>query len=236
MRVYLKTSSERLTYWRTLLSGWRQKVHCISGEENLIQDNGQVPSDIIVLIDAYGLNEFTLNRELRFYSYCYSVVVDYEGKWAGYLIRESENFKVSDYMCDGISEKCLSELVHRCFTRKFKQHINHSEKVYITIWNNGEKFFINSKDIYMLEGFGAYTRIHSKDQEYIVSKTLKNLLLTLPNCFIRTHRSFAVHLGHINSMKGDYVMLQNGQSARASKQGKKNLFVRLENEKYAIAQ
>lgn len=239
MKILLKSTDKRIRYWRSMLSDWPQRVQieCILNNAINAQQSYRIghPGNL-VLLDSYGLDESTLRRELHNNRDSYLVVVDHESKWASYLIREWENFRVRDYVSQNLSENCLSEILSRCCSYQVRQIINKTEQIFLTIWNKGEKLFVNTKDIFLLEGCGAYTRIYAQGQEFVVSKTLKSLMETLPDCFIRTHRSFAIHLEYINSMRGDYVVLNNGQSVRASKQGKKNLFTRLDSLKYAIAQ
>ncbi len=71
-----------------------------------------------------------------------------------------------------------------------------------------------------VSGFGSYTRIHTDAKIYIVSKTIKKILEMLPNQFIRTHRSFAVHQKQLRSLMGNKVLLHNGEQVKVSKSGR----------------
>jgi DNA-binding LytR/AlgR family response regulator len=90
----------------------------------------------------------------------------------------------------------------------------------LVIKDKGAQIYIETTSIKLLEGFGSYTRIHTADKVYIVSKTIKKILELLPNQFIRTHRSFAVHQKQVRSLMGNTLLLQNGESVKVSKAGR----------------
>jgi DNA-binding LytR/AlgR family response regulator len=67
---------------------------------------------------------------------------------------------------------------------------------------------ISIKDIYYIEAERNYCRIFSKDREFLLVMTLKDIDEKLPlNHFIRIHRSYIVNLSHIDEVAGSYVLV-----------------------------
>jgi DNA-binding LytR/AlgR family response regulator len=95
-----------------------------------------------------------------------------------------------------------------------------SNETNLIIKEKGLHFNIETRSIKLLEGYGSYTHIHTADKVYIVSKTIKKLFELLPNQFIRTHRSFAVHQKQVRSLSGNSLLLHNGEYVKVSKAGR----------------
>jgi DNA-binding LytR/AlgR family response regulator len=72
--------------------------------------------------------------------------------------------------------------------------------------NNINRVFVN--DILYLEALTNYTKVVTADRKYITLKNLKNLLEDLPrDKFLRVHRSYAVAVNKITSVrKGDVLL------------------------------
>lgn len=82
----------------------------------------------------------------------------------------------------------------------------------------GEQIVISSEDIIYLEGSGKYCNIRTIDNTVQSSKTLSGVLELLPqHCFFRTHKSYAINLYCIVSIKNDFITLNNGEKAKISR-------------------
>jgi len=67
---------------------------------------------------------------------------------------------------------------------------------------------ISIKDIYYIEAERNYCRIFSKDREFLLVMTLKDIDEKLPiEHFIRIHRSFIVNLSHIDEVASSHVLV-----------------------------
>jgi len=67
---------------------------------------------------------------------------------------------------------------------------------------------ISIKDIYYIEAERNYCRIFSKDKEFLLVMTLKDIDKKLPlEHFIRIHRSFIVNLSHIDEVASSHVLV-----------------------------
>ena len=67
---------------------------------------------------------------------------------------------------------------------------------------------ISIRDIYYIEAERNYCRIFSKDREFLLVMTLKDIDEKLPvEHFIRVHRSFIVNLSHIDEVANSHVLV-----------------------------
>jgi DNA-binding LytR/AlgR family response regulator len=86
---------------------------------------------------------------------------------------------------------------------------------------------INLEEILRLEALDNYTLLYTRDNKFIISSFLKDLLMRMPSdCFIRVHRSHAVHLNAISSMEDNLIYI-HGQAVPVSKSYREELLQRL---------
>lgn len=93
----------------------------------------------------------------------------------------------------------------------------------LIIRDGGNSVIIHIQDILFIEASGAYSKIHTAERSYLVSKTLKVLTPMLPEHFYRLHRSFLVPGFQIESFKGNTANLKTGHQIGLSKSGRKLL-------------
>ncbi|RQO40426.1 LytTR family transcriptional regulator [Chryseobacterium sp. KBW03] len=63
------------------------------------------------------------------------------------------------------------------------------------------------KDINVIKGLGNYVEIHTIDHKrFIYYKTLKDLIETLPDEFMRVHNSYIVNLTNIASFEDNQLI------------------------------
>ncbi len=88
----------------------------------------------------------------------------------------------------------------------------------IVVVDEGERKTINSENILYLEGDGKYCIIRTTDNVVRSSKTLAKVQQELPqHCFYRIHRSYVVNMYCISSVKGNEILLINGEKALISR-------------------
>ncbi len=91
---------------------------------------------------------------------------------------------------------------------------------------------IDSAAIQSLESDGNYVHVHTANKDYLVRRTLQDILLQLgEERFVRIHKSSAVNLGDIDALaplfKGDYeIRLRSGKCLRLSRRYAAGLFAR----------
>ena len=84
-----------------------------------------------------------------------------------------------------------------------------------------------------LEADDNYVRVHSRTRQYLLRRTLTDLLAQLgEHRFVRLHKSLAANLAEIQTLtplfKGDYeVQLRSGQRLRLSRRYKDTVFARM---------
>ena len=98
----------------------------------------------------------------------------------------------------------------------------------------GEKLqLIDTATIDWLEADDNYVDVHTGAREYLLRRTLQDLLEQLGGeRFVRIHKSAAVSVAAIESLsplfKGDYELtLRTGHSLRVSRRFKEELFARM---------
>lgn len=87
---------------------------------------------------------------------------------------------------------------------------------------------VDIKDILYIEAERNYCRIHSKDKEYLLVMTLKDMDEKLPQQhFIRVHRSFIVNLSQIDEVATSHIVIDK-KAIPVSKTLKEELLNRLQ--------
>jgi DNA-binding LytR/AlgR family response regulator len=227
IKICLITLEPNTSKWKQFSLDYSQPIsifndcHVIDCEREISQNK-----KALILLDTDNMPEELITMYLKQFNSSYLVIIDPLHIWASLIIRNQNDFQVNDYVQKIENAADLESCIERC--RKSLE-IDQTDMVvgeYFVVKDRGESTFINLNNITVLEGLGAYTKVHSVNKQYIVSKNLKKLLEQLPKCFIRTHRSFAVHIKHINSLSGNQVLLHNGETVKASKSGKKILISR----------
>lgn len=150
--------------------------------------------------------------------YAYYVIIDSSYENAQNCLRMARALNIRDYITTPINSSAIKDCIDRYYDlmaiRKKATENN------LVIKEKGLHVYIETHSIKLLEGYGSYTRIHTADKIYIVSKTIKKILELLPNQFIRTHRSFAVHQKQLRSLMGNTLLLHNGEQVKVSKSGR----------------
>lgn len=82
----------------------------------------------------------------------------------------------------------------------------------LTVIKAGSKnYTVNFQDILFIETFANNITIHIKNQNSItVYATLKSFLQTLPPCFLRCHKCYAINMNHVTSYEPHQFVLFSG--------------------------
>jgi DNA-binding LytR/AlgR family response regulator len=101
-----------------------------------------------------------------------------------------------------------------------------SDSIFVRHHNTMVK--VDIKDILYIEAERNYCRIYSKNKEYLLVMTLKNIAKKLPpKHFLRVHRSFIVNLSQINEIATNHIVIQK-KAIPISKSLKDELLNRLQ--------
>lgn len=185
------------------------------------------PYDGMVFLDATCLDGPSLIRLSKQIHSAYQVVVDPTGSLAAFIIQNQNELFVHDYISELFGEKQLKACLERFKFRIGGIALNTTYGNYVVLSDKGNRVFVNIDEINYIEGFGAYTKVFTSNKVHVVSKTLQKFLNLLPNCFVRTHRSYAVHLIHVDCLKGNTLVMHNGGMAKASRLGAQTLMARM---------
>jgi two-component system, LytTR family, response regulator len=123
----------------------------------------------------------------------------------------------------------LESLVKLYSNANQKQGVSYPERILVKV--NSRLFFVNTSDIYWLEGSGDYVKIHLENVTYMINDSLTNLENTLnPKTFVRVHRSSIVNVNQISEFKGwtnsEYILiLKNNQEVKLSRTYKEKINV-----------
>lgn len=108
----------------------------------------------------------------------------------------------------------LVELQRAFFPENTKKRVTAKEEPSFVLTDsifvrNHEKLVkIIAKDIYYIEAERNYCRIYSKDKEYLLVMTLKDMNEKLPKGqFMRIHRSYIVNVEHVDEVALSHVAL-----------------------------
>jgi two-component system, LytTR family, response regulator len=91
---------------------------------------------------------------------------------------------------------------------------------------------IDTSSVHLLEADDNYVHVHTADQQYLLRRTLRDLLQQLgEQRFVRIHKSAAVNIAEIDALaplfKGDYELrLRSGKVLRLSRRYTSELFAR----------
>lgn len=95
------------------------------------------------------------------------------------------------------------------------EYIRQQKKLAPIIINDDEgQRIIEAKSVLYLEGDGKYCTIRTNTDTLHSSKTLSGVLEILPQfCFYRVHKSYAVNMYYVESIRNNEVFLSNGERA-----------------------
>jgi two-component system LytT family response regulator len=136
-------------------------------------------------------------------------------------------------------DKCLARVrarlgdagVRAVAVKTARTHLRHSGRLLVPV---GEQLqLIDTDSIEWLEADDNYVHVHAAGGNYLLRRTLADLLLQLgEQSFARIHKSAAVNLTQIQSLsplfKGDYaVLMRSGRQLRLSRRYREALFARM---------
>ncbi|OEJ99733.1 LytR/AlgR family response regulator transcription factor [Roseivirga misakiensis] len=75
----------------------------------------------------------------------------------------------------------------------------------ISVRSNRKTISINISEIIYIESLADYVKVHTENEVVVTKEKISNLAYTLPNWFVRIHRSFLIDQNRLNSYGHDYV-------------------------------
>ena len=131
------------------------------------------------------------------------------------------------YAVDAFEFEALDFLPKPIEYRRFLKTINKLEKAFKSkareIENDSIFFKVNGKlqkiklsNILFFESMSDYVKIITKEKTYVVLQTMTKLQKTLPNIFIRCHRSYIINLEKVDALD-DRVLEMEGHAIPVSR-------------------
>ena len=80
---------------------------------------------------------------------------------------------------------------------------------FLTIKSDKRIYKINIRELYYIQSYGDYVKIHTKEKVIIASETLKNMEEHLKTHFIRIHKSYLVNRKAIKYVEGNQVNIHD---------------------------
>ncbi len=126
------------------------------------------------------------------------------------------------------SQQSLSHLLH---TQQEKQTpaegrlIKESKKLInnrLVVKTNGRIHLVPLEKISWIEAYDYYVKIHTKEHTFVIRDSMKNMEETLPDLFLRIHKSSIINTQHLADIhvtaQGDYeVKLSSGEILKVSR-------------------
>lgn len=131
---------------------------------------------------------------------------------------------------DRVRERLLSPGQPTSAVRVARSYIGVSERLLVPAGDSLR--LIDSASVHMLEADDNYVHVHTADRQYLLRRTLRDLLQQLgEQRFVRIHKSIAVNIAEIDALsplfKGDYELrLRSGKVLRLSRRYTADLFAR----------
>jgi DNA-binding LytR/AlgR family response regulator len=129
---------------------------------------------------------------------------------------EGFDLDVVDYLLKPIAFERFLKSINKFFERMEQPVLFHStamplpEENFILIKDNKTIFKILLKDIFYIEAFGEYMKIHTPEKVHISRETMYELEKKLPPThFLRVHKSFIVPIQKITAFSAFAVHIQN---------------------------
>lgn len=127
---------------------------------------------------------------------------------------ESYDYGVIDYLLKPISYERFYKSVQKAkdFFKLSETEIGIKaipEKEYFFIKSDGKQVKIYFKEILYIEGLRDYVNIKTTSDDFIILENLKDLEKTLPQNFMRIHKSHIANLEKIESIDGNLVYINS---------------------------
>jgi len=138
-----------------------------------------------------------------------------------------------DYLLKPVEPERLARAVQRLRERVAGARPSSGVPAQLLIADRGRTHVVRCADIEWLQSADNYVTVHANGKALLMRRTLSGLLADLGDAFVRTHRSAAVALAQIDSVrsrdKGDATLvLRSGSDVPCSRQYRAQVLSRLE--------
>jgi DNA-binding LytR/AlgR family response regulator len=119
-----------------------------------------------------------------------------------------EGFEVNaaDYLLKPIAYERFLVAINKVLSNLNQPNNNDA---FIILKENKAMHKVAFNDIQYIEAFGDYVKVHTKEKTIITRSTFSKFIESLPNFFLRTHKSFSINLNRMNQLSGNIIQLEN---------------------------
>ena len=123
---------------------------------------------------------------------------------------ESYNYGVVDYLLKPIKIERFLKAINKVSTTKLTEPTSNKKNKELQIKHDGMFVNITFSSIQYIQSFGNYLKIFTDERMYLISETLINILTTLSDEFLRTHKSYIVNLNRVTkATTRTHLLIQN---------------------------
>ncbi|WP_439152066.1 LytR/AlgR family response regulator transcription factor [Winogradskyella sp.] len=115
-----------------------------------------------------------------------------------------EGFEVSaiDYLLKPIAYERFLTAINKVLTN-LDQSVDND--AFIILKENKALHKVIFNDIQYVEAFGDYVRVHTEEKIITTHSTFSKFIESLPDYFLRTHKSFSINLNRMNQLSGNQI-------------------------------
>jgi DNA-binding LytR/AlgR family response regulator len=119
-----------------------------------------------------------------------------------------EGFEVNalDYLLKPIAYKRFLQAINKALKAL---NVTNDSKSNIIIKENKTFHKVMLTDILLIEAFGDYVKVYTKNQTILTLSTFKAFIKNLPGYFIRIHKSFCINVNKMVKISGNIVVIEN---------------------------
>lgn len=180
----------------------KAETSCFKSGEELLESAWQNEEYAVFFIDIElpGRNGMETARLLRENGYQEMIVFTTNYEQFVYEGYEVEAFR---YLLKPVKQSDVAVCMERVKQNMQKRALGFSY--------NRKRYQIAYKEIVYISSYGHYLTVHTLDQSYEWKYLLKDLQGTLPEQFVRCHRSFIVNMDYVRKLDGKRILLKSGE-------------------------
>ena len=128
---------------------------------------------------------------------------------------EGYELNISDYLLKPFSFERFVKAINKTITNNQQEinnniPVNQTEKIPESFFLKGDKKHhqIHFNNILFIEAYGHYCKVYLKDKIILSNEKISSLEKSLPDTFIRTHKSFIVSKSKIEQIEGNRILIK----------------------------
>jgi two-component system, LytTR family, response regulator len=122
---------------------------------------------------------------------------------------EGFELAVTDYLLKPFSIERFIKAVDKAIS-EIPITPEHPKQDSLFIKSEGKILRMNFSDIYYIEGYGNYIKIHCTDGMHLSAQTITGIEQQLSSSlFIRIHKSYIINLSHLKSIEGNRIWIKS---------------------------